>query len=116
MQSRELSVTTMHTAIAAAIKLINEQFRHPFTRAELARSVGLSVSRFSHLFKVETGTTPILYLKSLRMQKAKELLNTTSLSVKEVSARFNLDPSHFERDFRKVTGTSPGRYKRKRRL
>jgi len=50
------------------------------------------------------------------MQKAKELLNTTSLSIKEVSARFNLDRSHFERDFRKVTGTSPGKYKRKRRL
>jgi AraC-like DNA-binding protein len=106
----------MNTAIAAAINLINEQFCHRWTRAELARTVGLSVSRFSHLFKAETGTTPILYLKSLRMQKAKGLLNTKSLSVKEVSARFNMERSHFARDFRKVTGTSPGRYKRKRRL
>jgi len=72
----------MHDAIAAAIELMNKKLRHRLKRAELARSVGLSVSRFSHLFKFETGASPIQYLKSLRMQKAKQLLDSTGAQPK----------------------------------
>lgn len=54
------------------------------------------------------------YLKNLRMQKAGELLETTSLSVKEVGAAVGmLDQSHFVRAFKKSYGLTPSQYRDK---
>jgi AraC family transcriptional regulator of arabinose operon len=44
---------------------------------EMAESVCLSPSRFSHLFKVDTGESPGRYVKQLRMGRAREFLETT---------------------------------------
>ena len=52
---------------------------------ELASRTGLSVSGLFYLFKSRTGTTPARYIKSARMEKAKELLERSLLSVKEVA-------------------------------
>lgn len=64
------------------------------------------------MFKVETGTSPERHLKSLRMQKAKELLETTFLSVKEIASRVGLrNESHFVRDFKRTYGVTPTQYR-----
>jgi transcriptional regulator GlxA family with amidase domain len=79
---------------------------------EMARSINLSRSHFFHLFKRETDTTPVRRLKSIRMRKAKELLESSFLTVKEVMARVGFkDESHFVRDFGKVYGLSPSGYR-----
>ena len=74
----------------------------------LARSVNLSRSRFHHLFKAETGMSPARYLRTIRMELAKSLLETSFLSVKQImnSAGFR-DRSHFERDFKNHYGLTP---------
>jgi transcriptional regulator GlxA family with amidase domain len=75
---------------------------------ELARAVNLSIWRLSHLFKDATGMAPKQYLGRLRMERAKELLETTFLSVKEVKNRVGVnDDSHFVRDFKKRYGLRP---------
>jgi AraC family transcriptional regulator, arabinose operon regulatory protein len=64
--------------------------------------VFLSPSRLAHLFKAETGVSPMRYLKTQRMQKAKLLLETTPLSIKEVMIYVGVnDKSHFIKDFKK---------------
>lgn len=56
--------------------------------------------------------SPIQYLKFLRMEQAKYLLETSFLSVKEITHRVGLnDESHFVRDFKKVYGAPPNRYR-----
>jgi two-component system response regulator YesN len=66
----------------------------------------------STLFKTETGATAMQYLKALRMEKARELLDTTYLSVKEVAVQVGLnDTSHFVRDFKKAFGQTPTQYR-----
>ena len=56
--------------------------------------------------------SPIKYLKLLRMEKAKHLLETTFLSVKEITYRVGInDDSHFVRDFKKAYGTAPTQYR-----
>jgi transcriptional regulator GlxA family with amidase domain len=81
---------------------------------ELAHATGLSVSRVCHLFKSHHGIGPAQYLKSLRMQRARELLETAALSVKEIGVRLGYaDPSHFVEDFRKTFGLPPLRYRRR---
>jgi AraC family transcriptional regulator, arabinose operon regulatory protein len=73
-----------------------------------AKNVNLSSSRLRQLFKKETGLSPVQYLRSLRMQKAEELIRDSFLSIKEVAAMSGIrDVSHFVRDFKKTRGLSP---------
>lgn len=52
------------------------------------------------------------YFKAQRIQKARELLETTSLSVKEIAARVGIqDQSHFTRDFKRGHRLTPSQYR-----
>jgi AraC family transcriptional regulator len=67
-------------------------------RVRLARAVNLTSFHFCHLFKAETGNSPARYLKALRLERARELLETTFLSTKEIRSLVGLnDESHFAR-------------------
>lgn len=91
---------------------VTAHMHRKMTLGEMARQVGLSVSRMSHLFKAHIGVGPSRYLKDLRMERARALLETTSLSVKEITARVGFcDISHFVRDFKRSYGVSPIRYR-----
>ena len=79
----------------------------------LAALVNLSPSRFRHLFKQETGTTPAQYLKEFRLRRAEKMLRTTFLSVKQVLKYVGLGSNaHFVHDFRKQYGMTPTAYRR----
>jgi AraC family transcriptional regulator, arabinose operon regulatory protein len=81
--------------------------------AALAVQVNLSPSRFRHLFKQETGTTPAQYLKEVRLRRAAKLLRTTFLSIKQILEQLSLGSNaHFVRDFRKLYGITPTAYRR----
>ena len=80
--------------------------------SELAASVNLSISRLRHLFKQETGVTPLQHLKRVRFDHAAFILRTTFLSVKEVMGMVGLrEISHFGREFKKLYGMSPNEYR-----
>ena len=82
------------------------------TVPELAAAVNLSPSRFAHLFAREVGTSPARYLRLRRLDYARELLETTFLSVKEILARVGLnDASHFTRYFRQCHGLPPRQWR-----
>ncbi len=74
----------------------------------IAASVGISRSRLSALFLAQLDVSPMRLLKTIRMQQARALLQSSSLSVKEIAAHvgFN-DISHFVRDFSRLYGKSP---------
>lgn len=92
----------------AVIDLMNHHFQRKLSVEELAETVQLSPSRLRHLFKRETGTSLMRHLRNLRMERAKDLLETTFLSVKEVAARGGIaSVSHFVRDFEKTYGHAP---------
>jgi transcriptional regulator GlxA family with amidase domain len=78
----------------------------------LAQSVNLSTSRFRHLFKAEMGTTPSQYLKSLRMSRAKKLVETTFLNIKQIMCSIGVrDKRHFAKDFERTYGLTPTQYR-----
>lgn len=80
--------------------------------SELAQSVQLSTAHLRRLFKAETGSSPVQYLRQMRMQRAKDLLETSSLSVKEIAAKVGLsDVSHFVRNFERAAGLPPARHR-----
>ena len=103
----------MDRRVQIIIALMETEFHREILLGEMARSVNLSPSRFHNLFKTETGTPPYQYLKSLRLARARELLETTFLSVKQVMASAGLNnKSHFVKDFKKTYGMTPTQYRR----
>jgi AraC family transcriptional regulator of arabinose operon len=98
----------MDRRIAKALALMRRDFRRELQVDALARAVNLSPSRFTHLFREETGLSPKQCLRRMRLEHAKALLEESFLSVKEVMAAVGIgDPSHFSRDFRRLYGVLP---------
>lgn len=82
------------------------------TLDELAGVAGMSRFRFARRFRSSTGTTPHEYVLRARVGRACVLLERTGTPLYEVAARCGFaDQSHLTREFRKRTGTTPGRYR-----
>jgi AraC family transcriptional regulator, arabinose operon regulatory protein len=82
----------------------------------LAKTMNMSSSRLRHIFTAQVGVSPKQYLRTIRMELAKHLVENTYLNVKEVMTKvgFN-DESHFVRDFEKAFGLTPSRHRQKHR-
>ena len=91
---------------------MRDDVRGELSLTEFAQSVNLSVWRLCHIFKSDVGMPPIKYLRLLRMERAKGLLESSFLSVKEIAFQVGLnDESHFVRDFKSTYGHSPAIYR-----
>jgi AraC-like DNA-binding protein len=102
----------MDYRVQNVIALMERHLHRGWAATRFASCVNLSPSRLHQLFKEETGTPPARYLRQLRLRRARELLETTHLSVKEVMARVGVsDESHFVRDFKQAHGATPARYR-----
>ena len=102
----------MEPRVDRVIRLMTVDLKRDIPLEELARAVNLSVFRLEHLFKAETGTSPLQYLKAQRLLKARELLEITFLNLKEVLHTVGFkDRSHFAKDFKKEFGIPPLRYR-----
>ncbi|MBD2844249.1 AraC family transcriptional regulator [Paenibacillus sp. IB182496] len=82
------------------------------TLEEVAALLHINASYFSRLFKKETGYNFIHYVTLTKMERGKELLEQTPLSVDEVAERLGYDnKSYFTKLFKKHTGRTPGEYR-----
>ena len=98
--------------VQQVIDLMHADLSRNLSLTGMAHAVNLSPSRLSHLFKEEIGMAPAQYLKSLRMQHAKELIENTFLNIRQIMARLGIsDESHFVRDFKKRYGLPPAHYR-----
>ena len=102
----------MDQRVRAAILLMEKSLHRDLSLEEIAQSVNLSASRFRHLFKAEIGVSPAQYMKSLRMQRARELLDATFLNVKQVMSMAGVrDKGHFIENFKKAYGLTPTQHR-----
>lgn len=84
---------------------------------ELAHQCGLSRSHFARAFKVTTGAAPHRWLLTQRVQRAKDLLLNSKLSLEQIAGRCGFaDQSHLTRVFANFVGMTPGQWRRCRRL
>jgi AraC-like DNA-binding protein len=87
---------------------IRENLESSLTIQQVAEDLGVSYSNFRKLFKEFTGISPATYQQDLRLQRAKELLSTTDMSVKEIAYRLNFEsPDYFSAKFKIKTGRRP---------
>ncbi|MFY9557764.1 MAG: helix-turn-helix domain-containing protein [Blastocatellia bacterium] len=96
------------------VDYMSSNLERELTLNDFSRYAELSPSRMRDLFRAQMGISPGRYLKVLRMEKARELLETTALSVGQIRARVGMqDHSHFARDFKKTFGVPPSKYRAK---
>jgi AraC-like DNA-binding protein len=94
--------------ISRARLRIRESLESSLTIQQVAEEMGVSYSNFRKLFKEHTGLSPATYQQDLRLQRAKELLSTTAMSIKEIAYRLNFDsPDYFSAKFKSKTGHKP---------
>jgi transcriptional regulator GlxA family with amidase domain len=93
--------------------LIESSLDRDLSVSEMARFVDLSVSHLQHLFKNEMGQSPAHYAQALRLQRARDLLESSSLSIKQIMIRVGAkDRSNFERRFKRAYKVTPGQYRK----
>ena len=104
------------TEISQVVRYMKEHFCDPeISMTALADSFDLSTTRFSLSFKEEVGMSPLDYLTLLRVEKAKELLASTDLTITEISVQVGYyDSGSFIRRFKQVAGITPLQYRRSR--
>lgn len=98
--------------ISQARMRIREALESDLTIQQLADELGVSYSNFRKLFKQHTGLSPALYQQDLRLQRAKEMLSTTKMSIKEIAYRLNFEsPDYFSSKFKLKTGMKPSEFR-----
>ncbi|WP_206792054.1 GlxA family transcriptional regulator [Amycolatopsis sp. MtRt-6] len=106
-------VTTDRTGLGATLEWALTRLAEPLTVADLAAHARMSARSFARNFAVETGTSPMKWLNSARVNQARELLETTATSVDDIAVRCGLGtPANFRQHFRRATGTTPSEYRR----
>lgn len=92
---------------------IAAHYRSNVSLPELLEIAGMSKAYYMRLFRQYIGTTPYNYLLSLRITKARELLEVTDLSVHEIAMETGFsDDASFSTRFSAMTGISPSRYRK----
>ncbi|MCR5508430.1 MAG: response regulator [Lachnospiraceae bacterium] len=100
------------SSVERAKAYIEQRYNKDISLDEVSREVDISPYYFSKLFKEETGSNFIEYLTSLRINKAKQLISGSDMSMKEICTAVGYsDPNYFSRIFKKNVGVTPTEYK-----
>ena len=117
-QSKLLFFEKIHEKdkISVIRRYIEKKFKSKISIEDASAHIFLSTSRFSHLFKKEVGTSFVQYLNKFRIEKAKEFLLNTKMSITEISIESGFgNLTHFNRIFKKLEGLSPISFRKSRK-
>lgn len=119
MQARSSNTEALSPAmdlrIVRTLARIQADPSRRLTVTQIAAEMGLSCSRFEHLFKQSTGESFKNRLRRLCLLKARALLSDERLSIKEVGFRCGYsDQASFSRDFKRLFRTSPSHLRHSR--
>ncbi|NJK53175.1 MAG: helix-turn-helix domain-containing protein [Leptolyngbyaceae cyanobacterium SU_3_3] len=98
--------------LSQVLDYIHDHLEQDIKLADLAALLSMSQFHFSHLFKQAIGTTPYQYLLQQRIERAKQLLKDSNLSIMDIAflCGFN-SHSHLSKQFRHLAGITPKAYR-----
>jgi transcriptional regulator GlxA family with amidase domain len=100
--------------IAAAQDWIADHYACDSPVARMVERSGLGERTFKRRFKAATGYTPMDYVHRLRIEEAKQLLESTAVATDEIARQSGYqDPAFFRRLFKRTTGVTPARYRQR---
>jgi len=101
--------------IYKAIEYVNKNYMKKISLEDVASYVHLSPTYFSKLFKDETQYNFNTYLNNVRIEMGKKLLLDESIPIVDISNLIGFeDQSYFSKVFKKITGVTPGKYRKSR--
>ena len=94
--------------IARVLRQVHAEFAKPLTAEEMARRAGMSSSVFHHHFKLVTASSPLQYLKRIRLDHAKRLMAHDGFNANTAARAVGYEsPSQFSREFKRLFGVTP---------
>lgn len=100
---------THFSQITKALRRIENHYADSLSVEQLAMEVNMSVSAFHHNFKAVTNTSPLQYLKSYRLHKARLMMLNDGLRAGTAAVRVGYESvSQFSREFKRYFGATPG--------
>lgn len=103
--------------IEEAKEYMNRNFTREISLNDISERFFINPYYFSQLFKKKTGETYQSYLTSLRISRAKKLLEETDLKIYEVCSMVGYsDTNHFNKVFERIAGIKPSEYKKNLRI
>lgn len=112
-QIRECAYSEREEALTSALRYIEENLGERLSLGSVARHVSMNASYFSRYFKGKMGENFVDYLVRQRMDRAKQKLKYTGLSVEAIAAEVGYSNiTYFNDSFKKYTGQTPGAYRR----
>ncbi|HKM29069.1 MAG TPA: helix-turn-helix domain-containing protein [Anaerovoracaceae bacterium] len=100
--------------IAKALQYINRNYKDKITLTDIENNLNVNGSYFSSLFRHEMGITFTEYLNQVKIDYACQLLETTNLSIIDISLATGYeDQSYFTKVFKKCTGETPKQHRNK---
>ena len=104
-----VSRQTHFSLISRVLKRIESQYTENLSVDQLASEANMSVSAFHHNFKSVTSTSPLQYLKSFRLHKARILMIHDGMKASAAAIHVGYEsPSQFSREFKRYFGVTPG--------
>ena len=80
----------------------------------MTRASGLNARTFKRRFQAATGYSPLDYVQSLRMEEAKQMLESTDTAIDDVAGEIGYaEPAAFRRIFKRATGIAPNQYRQR---
>ena len=91
-----------------ALKYLNQHYQQKLDVEQLAQLANMSPSSFHRNFRQMTSTSPIQYIKKIRLTRARQLLTDQGIKVKQAANQVGYDsPTQFSREFKRYFGLSP---------
>lgn len=104
-------------AIAECQLWIADHYAEPAPVMRMVQQTGLPERTFKRRFKIATGYTPVDYVQALRIEEAKQMLETSDDGIENIAAEVGYeDSSFFRRIFKRQVGLSPAQYRRRFRM
>lgn len=101
--------------INVALEYIGRHYNEELMLNDISEYVNLSPQHFSKIFKESTNYNYVEYVNNLRISKAKEFMNNTDRTIKEICYQVGYqDPNYFSRIFKKYVGITPTEYMKER--
>jgi len=99
-----------------AMAYLSERIDSTVKVSELASMVGVSASHLGTMFRTATGGGVLAHHTALRMSRARQLLDSSSLGIAQIAHAIGFqDPLYFSRQFRRTHGVSPSEYRAQRK-
>lgn len=112
MQKENAGCAQKYRRISDVIEQMNLRCQEDLSVGDLAAMCDLSEYHFIHLFREYTGVSPYAYLTRLRLERAKDLMASTTMNISEIANAVGYsNPLYFSRLFRRHVGVSPSRFR-----